>query len=130
VTKATPAAAPNSAFGHQPKRMSGSIFWGKGAWDAGVSVNYQDRYYINGLTSTSYPSYLEFNPQVSYDFRKSARFAGEGNSRWTRWLAGSKASLTLINALNTDPDRIDAANGRIVMDPRLRRYILTFSKEL
>lgn len=130
VTKATPAAAPNSAFGHQPKRMSGSIFWGKGAWDAGVSVNYQDRYYINGLTSTSFPSYLEFNPQVSYDFRKSARFAGEGNSRWTRWLAGSKTSLTLINALNSDPDRIDAANGRIVMDPRLRRYILTFSKEL
>ncbi|MBL9205735.1 MAG: TonB-dependent receptor plug domain-containing protein [Opitutaceae bacterium] len=130
VTKATPAAAPSSTFGHQPKRMSGSFFWGKDAWDLGLSVNYQDRYYINGLTSTSYPSYLEFNPQVSYDFRKGARFSGEGNRSWTRWLAGSKASITIINALNRDPEMIDAANGRIIMDPRLRRYILTFSKAL
>jgi hypothetical protein len=30
---------------------------------------------------------------------------------------------------NRDPERGEAANGRIVMDPRLRRYIVSFSKK-
>lgn len=129
ITKSTPAAAPSSTFGHQPRRLSGSIFWGKGAWDAGLSVNHQDRYYVNGLTATSYPALTEFNPQVSYNFAKNPRFSAEAPEWWARALSGSKVSVTIINALDSDPDMIDAANGRIVMDPRLRRYIVSFAKK-
>jgi iron complex outermembrane receptor protein len=123
-TKATPAAAPTSTFGHQPKRLSGSVFWSRKAWDAGVAINHQDRYFIGGLTSTGYPAYLEVNPQVSY------AFGGESRLGWRRWLSGSKASLTIINLFDRGPSMADAANSRIIMDPRLRRYIVSLTKRL
>jgi hypothetical protein len=125
VTKSTPAAVPSSTFGHQPSKFSGSVFWGRGAWDGGVAVNYQARYFINGLTSSSYPSYIEWNPQLSYRFAKEAA----SDAWWNRALAGTKFSVTVINAFNREPSLADAANGRIVMDPRLRRYILTATKK-
>jgi iron complex outermembrane recepter protein len=129
-TKATPAATPSSTFGHQPRRASGSVFWSTGPWDAGVSVNYQTRYFINGLTGAAYPSYWETNPQVSYNFERSGRFEKNADSLWRRTLSGSKLTLTVINAFDNDPDMVDVANGRVVMDPRLRRYIISFSKKL
>ena len=129
VTKATPAAAPNSAFGHQPKRSSASLFWGQGAWDAGVAVNYQARYFINGLTAASFPSHIEWNPQASYNFARDSRFSAGAPEWWARTLSGSKLSVTIINLFNRDPERGEAASGRIVMDPRLRRYIVSFSKK-
>jgi iron complex outermembrane receptor protein len=131
VTQSTPAAAPSSTFGHQPDKFSGSVFWGKGAWDAGVAVNYQARYFIGGVTNpnSSYPSYLEWNPQVSYNFGKDPRFGGEAPTWWGRWLADSKLTVTVINAFNREPTRADAANFRFAGDPRLRRYIVSMSKK-
>ena len=131
VTKSTPAAAPSSTFGHQPSRFSGSVFWGRGAWDAGVSVNYQNRYYISGLTSvgSSYPSYIEWNPQASYNFGKDGRFGKDAQAWWARWLADSKVTVTVINAFNKEPSLTDAMNARFAGDPRLRRYIVSYSKK-
>ena len=131
VTRSTPAAAPSSAFGHQPSRLSASFFFGRGAWDAGLVMNHQNRYYISGLTNTtfSYPEYTEFNPQASYNFGRDARFAPEAPEWWARYLAGSKVTVTIINALNEEPSRADAANSRFTGDPRLRRYIISFAKK-
>ncbi|MBX3737206.1 MAG: TonB-dependent receptor plug domain-containing protein [Candidatus Didemnitutus sp.] len=131
VTQSTPAAAPDSRFGHQPNKFSGSVFWARGPWDAGVSVNYQSRYFIGGVTNfaSSYPSYLEWNPQVSYNFGRDARFGADAPTWWGRWLAGSKLTVTVINALNEEPTLSDAANFRFAGDPRLRRYILSFAKK-
>lgn len=129
ITQATPAAAPSSTFGHQPAKFSGSAFWGRGAWDAGFVVNYQKRYYISGLSSAAYPSYLEWNPQVSYDFGRDARFGTDAPAWWGRWLAGSKLTVTVINAFNKEPSLADAANARFAGDPRLRRYIVSFAKK-
>ncbi len=131
TTRSTPAAAPSSAFGHQPSRLSASLFWGRGPWDAGLVFNHQNRYYISGLTNTSfaYPEYTEYNPQVSYDFGRDARFVPEAPEWWARYLAGSKVTVTVINALDAEPDRIDAANSRFTGDPRLRRYIISFAKK-
>jgi outer membrane receptor protein involved in Fe transport len=129
VTQSTPAAVPSSAFGHQPRRLSGSAFWARGAWELGLSVNHQETYFINGLTGTAFPSYTEYNPQASYNFAKDARFSAQSKVWWERGLAGSKVTVTIINAANREPDMIDAANGRIVMDPRLRRYIVSFAKK-
>jgi outer membrane receptor protein involved in Fe transport len=131
VTQATPAAAPSSTFGHQPDKFSGSVFWGKGAWDAGVSVNYQARYFIGGVTNpnSSYPSYIEWNPQASYNFGKDSRFGGEASTWWGRWLADSKLTVTVINAFDREPTLAAAANFRFAGDPRLRRYIVSLSKK-
>jgi outer membrane receptor for ferrienterochelin and colicin len=129
VTQATPAAVPSSAFGHQPRRLSGSAFWARGVWELGLAVNHQETYFINGLTAAAFPAYTEYNPQASYNFAKDARFSEQSKVWWKRGLAGSKLTVTIINAANNEPDMIDAANGRIVMDPRLRRYIVSFAKK-
>lgn len=129
TTQATPASVPSSTFGHQPRKLSGSVFFGRGPWDVGTSVNYQGRYYINGPTSTSYPVYVEWNPQVSYNFGKDRRFGGENRAWWSRALAGSKVTVTVINAFDREPTITDVVNGRIVMDARLRRYILSLNKK-
>jgi outer membrane receptor protein involved in Fe transport len=128
-TKATPGATPSSTFGYQPKRGSGSLFWSQGPWTAGVAVNYQAKYYINGLSVAAYPSNIEWNPQVAYNFAENHRFNTGASEWWARWLAGTKVSVTVVNVFNHGPSLWDAANGRVVMDPRLRRYILTASKK-
>ena len=62
--------------------------------------------------------------------RCGLRRAAHGDwRRWARTLSGSKLSVTIINLFNRDPERGEAASGRIVMDPRLRRYIVSFSKK-
>lgn len=129
ITKATPIANPTASA--QPKRFSGSLFWARGAWGAGVVMNYQARYFIFGLTNfnASYPSYVEWNPQVSYDFGKDPAFNGKGAAWWHRALAGSKVTVTVVNALDNDPSPFSVAQGRVVMDARLRRYILSLNKK-
>jgi iron complex outermembrane receptor protein len=130
-TQSTPAAAPTSTFGHQPDRFSGSAFWGRGAWDAGVTVNYQSRYYISGVTSpnSAYPSYIEWNPQVSYNFGRDPNFGVSGSAWYQRWLADSKLTVTVVNVFEKEPTILDAANNRFAGDPRLRRYIMTLTKK-
>lgn len=128
-TVAKPGTAPSSTFGYQPKRSSGSLFWDNGPWTAGTSVNYQSKYYINGLTAAAYPSHIEWNPQVAYSFAQNPRFNAGAAEWWARWLAGSRLSVTIVNVFNSGPSLWDAANGRVVMDPRLRRYIVSASKK-
>ncbi len=129
TTQSTPASAPSSAFGLQPRKFSGSVFYGHGAWDVGTSVNYQARYYINGLSAAAYPSLIEWNPQISYNFGKDARFGGENKAWWSRALAKSKLTLTVINVFDREPTIADVVNGRVVMDGRLSRYILSLNKK-
>jgi iron complex outermembrane recepter protein len=129
ITQATPAAVPNSTFGQRPRRFSGSFFWARGPWDAGLSVNHQNRYYISGPAGVPYPSYTEWNPQVSYDFGRNTRFGGDNRNWWMPVLKDSKLSVTIINAFNREPSKADAINSRIIMDPRLRRYIVSYAKK-
>jgi iron complex outermembrane recepter protein len=127
-TQSTPASAPSSASGHQPRRLSGSVFWGKGPWDAGVSVDHQATYYINGLTSTPYPELTTVNPQVSYNFGAVDRYRATSKIWWERALSGTKLTVTIMNALNEEPEIINGS-PRFAGDPRLRRYILTLAKK-
>lgn len=129
ITQATPASAPTSTFGHQPSKTTASVFLAPGAWDFGTSVNYQARYFINGLTAASYPPVIEWNPQVSYNFAKNRSFEAGNGAWWSRALAKTKLSLTIINVFNREPDVVDVMNGRVVMDARLRRYIVTLTSK-
>jgi hypothetical protein len=97
---------------------------------AGATMSYQARYYINGLSSAFYPSVAIWNPQVSYNFSRNPVFGDKADTWWARALAGSKVSLTVPNVFNREPSLADALNGRVVMDQRLRRYILALSKQL
>lgn len=127
-TKATPAATPSGTFGHQPRKVSGSAFWGKGAWDAGVAVNYQAAWYQSGPSQPPYPDYLEINPQFSYNFGHSGNLARDDAKWWERALSGSKVTVTVVNLLNEDAEVI-AGSPRFAGDPRLRRYILSLNKK-
>ena len=129
ITKSTPAATP-SASG-QPKHFTGSLFWERGAWSAGTAVNYQSRYYIFGLTNftLAYPPYIEWNPQASYNFGKDPAFNDKSGAWWTHLLADSKVTLTIVNVFDRGPSDTAVVNGRVVMDPRLRRYIVSLSKK-
>lgn len=127
-TTSAPGAKPGSTYGHQPKRTSVSAFWTSGPWTSGVAVNHQARYFISGLTSLPYPSYIEWNPQLAYNFGANPRFGANAPEWWARWLAGARVSLTIINVFNREPTLSDAIGSRVIMDPRLRRYILSASK--
>jgi iron complex outermembrane receptor protein len=132
ITQSTPAAAPTSTFGQLPWRMSGSLFWSRDAWSAGTTMSYQARYYISGLTSpnAAYPSLILWNPQVAYNFAKNPAFGEKAGTWWARALAGGRVSVTVPNVFDREPSLADALNGRVVMDPRLRRYIVSFTKKL
>ncbi|MSU23474.1 MAG: hypothetical protein EXS32_06575 [Opitutus sp.] len=130
ITQSTPAAIPTSTFGQLPRRTSGSLFWSRDAWNAGVSYSYQARYLISGPTGTYYPSVILFNPQVSYNFAKNQDFGDKAGAWWARALAGSKISVTIPNALEREPSNNEVLAGRIVVDPRLRRYVLSLTKKL
>ncbi len=120
----TPAAS--LSYSYKPERFSGSFFWAKDGWEAGVAVNYQGLYEIFGPSrpELNYPSYIEWNPRVSYSFSDHGPDNAVG-----QLFAGSKIGLTVINAFNTGPSDTAAANGRVVMDPRLSRYLLSFTKK-
>jgi len=126
--KATPAATPSSAFGHQPSRFTGSVFWGNGTWDAGVTMNRQAPYYATGYPGTPLPAFTSWNPQVSYNFGQGGRFNTDSKIWWERALSGSKVTVTIVNALNQDAEVINGL-ARFAGDERLRRYIITFAKK-
>lgn len=132
VTQSTPAAVPSSTSGQLPWRLSGSLFWSRNAWGAGTTMSYQARYYIFGLASPgfAYPSVAIWNPQVSYNFSRNPVFGEKADTWWARALAGSRISLTVPNVFNREPSLADVINGRVVMDQRLRRYIISLSKQL
>jgi hypothetical protein len=68
---------------------------------------------------------------VAYDFGRNASFNDHGEHWWQRWLADTKISFTIPNALNRGPSLLDKYSGRYgVYDPRLRRYVLNFAKKL
>lgn len=111
-----------------PTRGTGSIFWNGGPWTAGMSVNYQSEFQPYAGASSLYPTYVEWNPQVGYDFGRSDLTNGSDHW-WATALRDSKISLTIVNLFNNDPDYADVGTGRVVMDARLRRYIITVTKK-
>ena len=77
-----------------------------------------------------YPSLILWNPQVSYNFAKSPAFGEKAGTWWGRALSGGKISVTIPNVFNHEPTMTEVAFGRVVVDPRLRRYVINFSKKL
>lgn len=125
VSQATPSSPWRTL--EQPMRGTGSLFWTRGSWTAGVAVNYQESFITYAGDTTWTPSYIEWNPQVSYDVPSSV--GGPDDVWWKRALSNTELSLTVINVFNAQPDSRDEVNTLgYAMDPRLSRYIVTLTK--
>lgn len=72
---------------------------------------------------------MRFDANASYDFGKRPGFGGRGDSWWRRALHDTKCSVTVVNVGNTEPP-VDVLGffSSSVIDPRLRRYVLDFTK--
>lgn len=125
VAIATPSSKPT--YRKMPLKGTTSLFWNKGAWTAGTSVNYQGEFQSYAGDTARYPSYIEWNPQVAYDFGRST--LGRDGGITAAILRESKVSLTIVNVFNNEPDDWAVGKGRVIADPRLRRYIITVSKK-
>ena len=126
-TKSTPAAALTSTT--NPTRFSGQAFWTKGPWSAGTSVDYQASNPSFAGSTTILASLIQWSPQVSYDFGRTAGFGKTAATWWGRWLADTKLSVTLPNVFKNEPTLDEAANNTWVGDPRLNRYIVSLTKK-
>ena len=126
-TKSTPAATLSG--GSSPKRASGQLFWSRGPWSAGTSVDYQASAPSFVGSTTILSSLIQWSPQVSYDFGRDSRFGKTAQNYLGRWLAETKVSVTLPNVFKNEPTLGDAAFNKWVGDPRLNRYILSVTKK-
>ena len=72
---------------------------------------------------------MRWDAGVGYDFGRKNGFGAQGNSWWRRALRDTKWRVTIINVLNTVPP-MDATGlfSSSIIDPRLRRYVIDFTK--
>ena len=132
LPNAIPQTSVNKKF--DPMRITSAIYWSRGPWDAGVTSIYGGRYWVNTTNATLAPSrwtddVMRFDVNASYDFGKNHGFNERGSSWWRRALHDTKLSVTIINVANTEPP-LDVLGffSSSVIDMRLRRYVLDFTK--
>ena len=136
IQQVVPGAVPTPSVNKKfiPMRIVSSLFWSRGSWDAGVTANYQGRYWRdtnNAALSVSRwtDDVIRWDANASYDFGKNRSFGDRGSAWWRRALHDTKWSVSIINALDTEPP-MDALGGFLgnVIDPRLRRYVIDLTK--
>lgn len=136
VSQATPTSAPSTGINKRfnPMRITSSLFWNQGAWDAGVTSVYSGRYWVNSTNETLAPSrwtddVMRWDVNAGYDFGRNKSFGEKGSAWWKRALRDTKLRLTVINAFDTEPplDVLGLFSSSVV-DVRLRRYVIDFTK--
>jgi hypothetical protein len=127
-----PTASVNKKF--SPARVTGSLFWSRGAWEAGVTTIYGGQYWVDSSNSALKPSaYTDpvqrWDVNAGYDLSRRPGFGTAGESWWRRALRDTKLRATIINLGNTEPPlTVNGAFSTSVIDMRLRRYILDVTK--
>jgi outer membrane cobalamin receptor len=109
-----------------PRRGSASLFWADGPMEIGVNANYQSAY-MRTVTIRA-AGQLGFDPQFSYDFGRDPEFTANAATWWQRGLADTRLSVTVINAFYDEVTEAQAARGLWTLDPRLRRFVVSFNK--
>jgi hypothetical protein len=125
-----PGAPPatNAVPESLPKKLSGSLFWRKGAFETGALVSYRD-VFKRSLTQRLTPSAIRWDWRGSVDVGKT-RWASATAEHWyRRWLVDTKVALTLFNVLDAIPpmNAVGMPDSSIV-DPRGMRYAISFTK--
>jgi outer membrane receptor protein involved in Fe transport len=129
---ADPSAFVNKRF--RPMRITSSLFWTRGGWDAGVTSIYGGRYWVDSTNQTLSPSrwtddVMRWDVNAGYDFGRNKAFGAKGSPWWQRALHDTKLRVTVINVFNTEPplDALGFFSGSVI-DIRLRRYVIDFTK--
>lgn len=115
---------------HPKWRANTSLFWSRGAYEAGVNWHYVAS--TGQSPSVAAPplpkrigSASEFDVQFSYDF---GRGTADAARRWASLLRGVKLTVGIRNVFDTEPPRTNGDGGFARLDPRQRRYQLSLRK--
>ncbi len=131
---------PSSAFTTSvnkrfvPQRVTASIFWSRAAWDAGLTGVYGGESWVESSNPTLSPSrytadVTRWDVNAGYDFGRRSAFGAAGDVWWRRILHDTKLRVTIINVFDTEPPlNVNGSFSSSVIDPRLRRYIIDFTK--
>jgi outer membrane receptor protein involved in Fe transport len=125
-------ASVNKIF--RPMRVTSSLFWSHRGWDAGVTGLYGGEYWVNTSNATLAASrftdsVVRWDLNAGYDFGRHPGFGAKGDFWWKRAFHDTKLRATIINLFNTEPPLdVRGSFSGAVIDPRLRRYVLDFTK--
>lgn len=117
-----------------PTRVTGSLFWMRAAWEAGITGVYGGEYWTDSSNATLYPSrytddVTRWDFSAGYDFGRRSGFGVQGDAWWRRALHDTKLRVTIINVLDTEPPlNVNGSFSSSVIDPRLRRYVIDLTK--
>lgn len=132
VPNAVPQDSVNKRF--NPMRITNSLYWSRGPWDAGVTSIYGGRAWAEttnpALAASRWTDcVLRFDLNASYDFGERRGFGGRDAAWWQRMLRDTKWGITIINVADTEPplDVLGFFDASII-DLRLRRYVIDVTK--
>lgn len=126
-----PVAAVNKRF--QQMRVTSSLRWRRGPWEAGLIHLYGGRVWVTSGNEALAPSrYTDpadrWDVSASYDFAHGRGSAGAEAPWWRRMLRSSRLGVSVIDALNDEPPLdVNGFANTTIIDPRLRRYIIDLS---
>lgn len=110
----------------RPKRSVNTLTWSKWGLGASATAIWQDSFRTSATSTVSYPSTIQWNGNLWYDFGTGKLHNRKG---WMgHWLKDTRLSAGLINALNIEPALSPTGATAGSIDARLRRYTLTLRK--
>lgn len=131
-----PGSAPTTNVNKRyvPLRVITNLFWSNGAWDGGVTHVYGGEFWTDSNNVALFPSrytsgVTRWDFSAGYDFGRRAGFGARGDVWWRRALHETKLRVTVINAFDTEPPlNVNGNFSSLIIDPRLRRYVLDLTK--
>lgn len=107
-----------------------SFFWSRGAFDTGLTAVYKGRFQRTPPSSIWTESNTRLDWQGSYDFGRSGWWKQHAGKWWQSALKDTRLSLTIYNALNTDPNLIPAGYFDLsIIDVRQQYYTLLLTRK-
>ncbi len=111
ITNGTPSTdLLNTAFHPIDLRLRASMGWTGARWDTTIFLNYADDYTDRGSAYSlggDVSSWVTVDGQLRYEFRQGSRSTSDGLT----------ASLSIVNAFDKEPPRINALPGQFAFDP-------------
>ncbi|MBK8857347.1 MAG: TonB-dependent receptor [Opitutaceae bacterium] len=117
-----------------PARVTTALNWSHGPWEAGLTNVFGGESWTDSSNATIAPSrytdsVMRWDLNAGHDFGRRPGFGARGESWWRRALHDTKLRVTIINVLDDEPPlNVNGSFSSLVIDPRLRRYVLDLTK--